>query len=90
MNNFTKTPALSQETVLEATWTDIPDEVRDEVQKLWAILEYGNDHYYANWPGGEEEWWYDGKATTWGERWPKIDNYLLHNNVKECLIHYWW
>lgn len=90
MEHFTRTPALQQEWILEATWTDIPEDVHKEIENLWTVIEYGNDHYYFAWKS-DEEWWYDGDGDqTYEQRFPAIGNYLKENNIEECLIHYWW
>lgn len=76
-------PALSQITVLECTWTDIPTNVREEVTRLWIDNEYGNDYYYFRWSKDFAEEYLN-------ETYPYIAEYLKDNNIEECLIHYWW
>jgi hypothetical protein len=39
-------PAISNVTLIEAQWSNMPIEVYEEVQHLWRYLEYGNDVYY--------------------------------------------
>lgn len=41
-------PALRQEWVLHAQWSDMPKDAVSVVEKIWSIFEYGNDHYYMN------------------------------------------
>lgn len=79
-DNIRNTPALSQVTVLEATWSDIPEDIVDEIRDLWTDAEFGNDNHYYSWTGNS----YDV------ERYPLTTKYLEDHGVKECLIHYWW
>lgn len=74
-----QTPALSQKYVLECIWTDIPDDVYEEVKELWAENEFGNDNYYYDWYTDSDE-----------DNYPKIAAYLIEHGITECLIHYWW
>jgi hypothetical protein len=56
----------------------VPDEVVDEVRRLWSDLELGNDHSY--WAFDGEDWDY----------YPLIREYLQSRGINTCLIHYWW
>lgn len=56
----------------------VPDEVVEEVGRLWRDLEFGNDHYYWGWDG--EDW----------DDYPLIRAYLQSRGINTCLIHYWW
>tara|TARA_B100000614_G_scaffold262909_1_gene300550 strand:+ start:107507 stop:107800 length:294 start_codon:yes stop_codon:yes gene_type:complete len=73
------TPAIQQQTVFNAQWTDCPVEVEDEVRRLWQDVEYGNDVYYFSWSSEEN-----------GSDYPIIDEYLKSKGVEKCLIHWWW
>lgn len=73
-------PAISLVTVLEATWTDCPLEVQNEIRVLWRDNEFGNDNNYYSWFGDEDE----------ARQYPEIDRYLTAHGVTKCLIHYWW
>jgi hypothetical protein len=84
------TSALEQVWILEAQCQECPQEVVNEVQDLWEILELGNDYYYADWPGDNEDWWQDENEGTWGDRWPEISAFFAKHNIKDGLIHYWW
>lgn len=56
----------------------VPNEVVDEVRRLWSDLELGNDTHY---------WAFDGED--WNE-YPLIRLYLQSRGINTCLIHYWW
>ena len=66
--------------MLETTWTDCPNEVKDEVRRLWQDFEYGNDTYYFAWESDEEL----------VKKYPHVAAYLKEREVTDCLIHYWW
>lgn len=76
------TDCIQQKTILEATWTDIPDDVRNEIGQIWDDYELGNDHYYWQFDVAEcdEEW----------NEYPALNNYLTSRGITECLLHYWW
>lgn len=71
--------ALNSQIVFEVQWSDCPIEVADEVKRLWKDITLGNDYFYFSWISSE-----------YGEDYPIINEYLLSNNVEECLIHWWW
>lgn len=73
-------PGHKPVTVIEATWTDIPHEVYDEIQKMWEDRNYGNDHYYHKWYKHSDE-----------ENYPAVANFIKSENLEgDILIHYWW
>ena len=77
------TPALQQVTVLEATWTDCPDDVIDEIKKIWIDNNFGNDHFYYK--------WYEDSDGAEDSAYPVIAAYLKEHNVTgPVLIHWWW
>lgn len=96
-------PALQKQWVLNAQWTDIPEEVEAQVQALWRFKEFGNDHYIFigsiddlvdlgfNEPLVEE--WIDG---SWKQVPLKTDllvEYLKGKGVLDnetVYIHWWW
>ena len=86
---FNDAPALRQTTVLECTWSDIPDAVRDDVRRLWQDYDYGNDDYYYRYDRSDvkgDDWQDDD----WIESYPKLFEYLEAHKVEKCLIHFWW
>jgi hypothetical protein len=87
---FNTAPALTQQWVLEATWTDIPDDVNYEIRDIWENQEFGNDDYYYQWSDADKEgpWYGEGKLLK--EMYPKLASYLAERDVSSCLIHYWW
>lgn len=38
-------PALKKQWVLDAQWTDLPEEVEQVVKEIWRWREFGNDNY---------------------------------------------
>jgi hypothetical protein len=76
---FKNNPALTETVVLEGQWTDLPEEVVDDIRQLWQDYEFGNDNYYYSW----------GKHTE-KEEYPVLAKYLDEAGVESCLIHYWW
>lgn len=74
--------AIQQVTVLECTWTDIPEDVRNDIKKLWKDSDFGNDDYYFNWL---EEMGYE---KCYMEHYPSLCNYLKENDIKNCLIRF--
>lgn len=71
--------AISKVTILEATWTNCPEDVKKDIRTLWQDNEYGNDLYYHSWDSTDDE----------GE-YPAIRKYLDDHNIEKCLIHFWW
>ena len=84
--------AIRTVTLIESTWSNMPLEVRDEVQELWIMLEYGNDVYYYSGSIQDLEEWAEGANN------PnfKVDNlckWLRMNGFKDedrFLLHHWW
>jgi hypothetical protein len=84
-------PALRQVTVLEAQWTDLPEDVVEDVRRLWRNRELGNDDFYASWDADDFYTTEDPDDKFRHEyKYPAIAKYLRDNDVEECLIHYWW
>lgn len=80
-------PALAPVLVLQATWTDCPADVKDEVRKLWHEEHLGNDVYIYKWSDGDPDCRDDSKD------YPVIAKYLHDHNVApgtEVWIHFWW
>ena len=73
------TDCITTPTVLEVTWTNCPEDVREEVRKFWRNYEAGNDYYYIPFEVEERE-----------EDYPIIAAFLKSKDIEECLIHYWW
>lgn len=98
-------PALKQQWVLDAQWTDCPEEVEKEIKDLWRFHELGNDHYMlrrsisdlieTSDQGFEVEEW-DNVAVEWKKAPLKVDNlisYLKDKGISEdeqVIIHWWW
>lgn len=82
---------IKQVTVLDVQWSNIPEDVYEEVRRLWRDRELGNDYCYISW---DEEDFYttDDPENMFGDeyKYPLIAKYLRERGVKECLIHYWW
>lgn len=55
-----------------------PENVQEEVGRLWADNGYGNDTTYHP--------WYAEQA----EDYPVIAKYLSSRDIETCWIHYWW
>lgn len=77
---MTTKPAIRKTVVLEATLTDCPEEVREEIFKLWQEMDFGNDYYYYPWRVDFED----------DFTYPAIHSYLQAQGITECLIHFWW
>jgi hypothetical protein len=85
-------PAIKDVKVVEATWTDLPQEVRDDIRQLWQDYEYGNDHFYHSWSIEHHDAW----DTEWNLipdefLYPELRAYMVDNDLPEgTLIHFWW
>ena len=81
--------AITNKVVVTAQWSDMPEEVVEEVKDLWRNMEFGNDYYYYPW--GEQDF-YDAENEDIGEEfgYPVIAKYLREHNITECLILFWW
>lgn len=64
-------PALKQQWVLDAQWTDCPLDVEEDVKKLWRWRELGNDNYMLRCSLNDLEEWNTGDREVeewfWGE-----------------------
>lgn len=87
-------PAIKQVILVSAQWSDMPEEVVEEVRNLWRNCQYGNDNYYYNWIN--EDWLAaegDEDYESYIGSYPKIARYLRDNGLSEkdhILINYWW
>lgn len=77
------TPAISRQVLITAQWTDLPEPVVEDVKKLWAAFELGNDDSYATFNVEEAPDYYGGP-------YDNLVAYMKENNLREALIHYWW
>lgn len=59
-----------------------PKEVKDEIRKLWADYQLGNDYYYLPIEDIDYEEYED--------RCPNLIALLRGNNINKCLLHFWW
>lgn len=74
MTQHMDTPALKKQWVLDAQWTDCPEEVKQVVQDLWRLCVLGNDNYMLRrsvdnlfeWFG--EEGLFNVERWVWGEK----------------------
>lgn len=74
--------------VLEAVYSNMPQEVMEEIEKIWQDYELGNDYYYFSYNVSQQEYLNEaGDVTT---DYPNLSKYLEDSGIKECLIHYWW
>lgn len=73
-------PGHEQVTVICPQWTALAGTaVDEEIRKMWADYECGNDHYYLK--------WYEEMD----EDYPATAKYIKDNNIEgEILIHWWW
>jgi hypothetical protein len=83
--SFPIRPAIREVTVVEATLTDMPENIVDEVRQLWINCEFGNDHYYFRWETIAEIGEYGAETN-----YPNLYKYMVDNKIEKCLIHYWW
>ena len=82
---------VKQMTVLDVQWSNIPEDVYEEVKRFWIDRELGNDFYYAHW-GADDFYTTDDPKGEFKEeyKYPQIAAYLRSRGIEECLIHYWW
>lgn len=78
---YMNTPAISRPVVITAQWTDLPEEVVEEVRRLWSEGEYGNDYYYVN---------FDVEEDNWDGQYPNLVAYMKEHDLESALIHFWW
>jgi hypothetical protein len=91
-------PAITSVFIVEAQWSDIPEDVYEEIRDLWYANEYGNDHYYYSWISedfatAEDDDWAEEVGIEDEYRYKKIAKYLRDNGLgpnDKILIHYWW
>lgn len=57
---------------------DIPQEVKDEVGKLWG--HWGLDDYFR---------YFYWESEDSGEDYPAVDSFLKSHGITKCMIHYW-
>lgn len=68
---------------LDAQWSDLPQEIEDEVRQLWSDYELGNDNYIAEREVNEGLF----------EEYPKIYLWCKYKGIPEnetVIIHWWW
>lgn len=70
---------IKQITVLDAQWSNLPEDVLEEVRQMWRDWELGNDYYYAKFYVDEYE-----------DSYPLIAEYLRSRGIDKCLVHFWW
>jgi len=81
------TDCVTQQTVIEVTWSNFPEGIKKEVHQLWMDAGFGNDNYYYSWDESEiADHEYEGESYPY----PKLAEYLKNRDVKKCLIHFWW
>ena len=81
-----KEPNIGRECIqnvkfFDVQWSNCPTEVEDEVRKMWADFELGNDHYFIEWHEDLEE------------DYPIVSAFLKHKgltNDDKIIIHWWW
>lgn len=92
---YKDSPAITNRVVIEAQWSDMPEEVVNEVRELWRDRELGNDYYYYTW---SEDDFHDAESeeddedfsSDWST-YPVLAKWLRDNGVEAgCLIHFWW
>lgn len=92
MSHYSK-PAIQQITLLDAQWSDCPDEVKEEVAKIWQWRELPNDSSIYKWKRDEEYWGpedEDESTRSVKDVFPTLDKYLMDQGISECWIHWWW
>lgn len=89
MTQHTDTPAIQDIKILEAQWSDLPEDIYEEVVQLWRDRELGNDYYYYPFDVENEKYMGDDEDYT-GEGYPKLVAYLEERGIKDILIHWWW
>jgi hypothetical protein len=75
-------PALKQQWVLDAQWTDCPEDVENDVKKLWRFHDLGNDNYMLrlsirdleeiNLEDNKVEEWFWGETTEEKKGWVEV------------------
>lgn len=83
---------VRQVTLLDVQWSNLDEEIVEEVRNLWRLEGLPNDSSYLTWRVAEEiekdkDWVEAGRP---GGACPKLNEYLKSRDIEECLIHYWW
>lgn len=78
---YQNAPAISTPVVITAQWTDLPEEVVDDVRNLWSNMGLGNDYYYVN---------FDVEEDNWNGEYDNLVAYMKAHDLESALIHYWW
>lgn len=79
--------AFRKQLVLDAQWSDCPIEVEEDVRKIWATYELGNDDYIFKYRIGEHV--YKNGAN----EFPVLEQYLREQGAgvgETVWIHWWW
>lgn len=85
---FKNVDPVKQVTVLDVQWSNLSEEVVDDVRKLWENMELGNDVCYVRW---DEQDFHDTDTEEDEQyRYPALAEYLRSRGIEKCLIHYWW
>jgi len=82
--------AITTRTIIECTLTDLPNDVIEEVRRLWTDNEYGNDTVYHGWSGDSKTYLDPECVQTEADLYPVIAKYVADNNLERPLIHWWW
>lgn len=70
---------IKQVTVIDFQDQTYPEDLRNEVMRLWIDKELGNDVFFIYWD------------IYLIEEYPLIANFILENKLNSpILIHYWW
>ena len=79
--------AARQLWVVDITWSDMWEELREEAREMWQDYGLRNDVCIAKF---EEDDWYEVKEGTYP--YPKIGQYIKENipEGEEVWIHWWW
>jgi hypothetical protein len=75
--------SISKVWFLDAQWSDLPQEIEDEVRQLWKDYELGNDNYIAKREVNDELF----------NDYPRIYFWCKHKGIPEgetVIIHWWW
>lgn len=83
-------PALQTVQVLTSAGTDCPQDVQEDIARLWRDHEMGNDNWHFGWESGATSIRSDGTEVNMSRAYPAIDRYLKARGVSDCLIHHWW
>lgn len=81
---------FSQQTILEAQDNKIPEDVKEEITRLWKDAGLGNDFFYYPFDVAQSKYDMEEYPDEVMFVYPTIIKYLEDNGVEECLIHFWW